>query len=217
MSERDGETRLRVLEVASRLFAAHGFQKVTVRQICLEATANVAAVNYHFGDKLGLYREVLGKAIKTMLATTEAAKHEGVGKSSEEKLRAYISVFLHRILAKGPDGWIHHLMAQELADPTPALDLVVDQVIKPRIAYLTEVLADVLQLPPDDDRVMRSVMSVQAQCHAMFVTPISKRVAPDFVFDATTLDALSHHIAEFSLGGIRSVKCLDATPTPVRV
>src|SRR5205823_3421178 len=70
MSVKDRATRVRVLTVASRLFAANGFEKVTVREICRAADANVAAVNYHFGDKLGLYREVLAKAIETMSATT---------------------------------------------------------------------------------------------------------------------------------------------------
>ncbi len=55
----DHETRQRLLTAAERLFADRGFKKVTVREICLAARANVAAVNYHFGDKLGLYREVL--------------------------------------------------------------------------------------------------------------------------------------------------------------
>ena len=63
---RDTETRDRLLKAAERLFADRGFKKVTVRDICRAARANVAAVNYHFGDKLGLYREVLQSAIDGM-------------------------------------------------------------------------------------------------------------------------------------------------------
>ena len=46
----DRETRERLLKAAEALFAERGFKRVTVREICLAARANVAAVNYHFGD-----------------------------------------------------------------------------------------------------------------------------------------------------------------------
>jgi AcrR family transcriptional regulator len=206
VSEPDGETRLRVLAVATKLFAAGGFKKVTVRQICLEAHANVAAVNYHFGDKLGLYREVLGKAIETMKATTDAAREAGNGLAPEEKLRAYIRVFIRRVYHKAHEPWIHHLMAQELADPTPALDLVVDQVQKPRLAYLTEVIAEVLGVPPSDTRVLLSVMSVQTQCIAPLMNPFSQRLGVDMVPDEAAVEALATHIEAFSLGGLRAIK-----------
>ena len=52
--EADLETRERLVEVSARLFAERGFSKVTVREICQRAHANVAAVNYHFGGKDGL-------------------------------------------------------------------------------------------------------------------------------------------------------------------
>jgi TetR/AcrR family transcriptional regulator, regulator of cefoperazone and chloramphenicol sensitivity len=68
----DHETRERLLAEAARLFADQGFRKVTVREICRAADANVAAINYHFGDKLGLYRDVLQSAIDVMQATSEA-------------------------------------------------------------------------------------------------------------------------------------------------
>src|SRR4051812_23822233 len=144
MSERDLETRARVLATATRLFAARGFKKVTVREICREARANIAAVNYHFGDKLGLYREVLSAAIDTMRGTTDAARDAGAGGTAEQKLRAYIHVFLERVAGAGDDSWIHQLMAQEMIDPTPALDVVADQVIRPRLAYVGELLAELL-------------------------------------------------------------------------
>ena len=206
MSGKDGETRTRVLDAAARLFAASGFKKVTVRQICREAGANIAAVNYHFGDKLGLYREVLGRAIETMQGTTDAAKQAGEGGDAEQKLRAYVRVFMQRIVGQGHDSWIHQLMMQEMADPSPALDLVIDQVILPRLAYLTEVVAATLQLPPDDERVLRSVLSVQSQCHATLSNPVAKRVIGDTMRDSTAVNAMADHIADFSLGGIRALR-----------
>jgi len=206
MSLKDRETHVRVLTAASRLFAANGFEKVTVREICRAADANVAAVNYHFGDKEGLYHEVLAKAMETMRATTDAARQAGTGGSSEQKLRAYIRVFLQRVIGQGHDTWIHQLMAHEIADPTPALDLVIDQVIRPRMAYLSDLVSDILRLPSDDERVLRCVLSIQSQCHAVMTSAVSRRFMPDFSDDSTAIERLAQHIAEFSLGGIRSLK-----------
>lgn len=52
-------TRDKLLEAAGRAFAERGYSAATVRDICKEAGANVAAVNYYFKDKLALYTEVL--------------------------------------------------------------------------------------------------------------------------------------------------------------
>ena len=74
LGRNDRETRDRLLKASEQLFAARGFRDVTVRDICRAARANVAAVNYHFGDKLGLYREVLQVAIDAMRETNEAGR-----------------------------------------------------------------------------------------------------------------------------------------------
>jgi AcrR family transcriptional regulator len=57
-------TRDKLLDVAGRIFADRGYRAATIREICIAARANVAAVNYHFGDKLGLYTMVVQQSMQ---------------------------------------------------------------------------------------------------------------------------------------------------------
>src|SRR4029079_15519697 len=158
----DAETRERLLEAAQRLFAQQGVKRVTVREICRAAGANVAAVNYHFGDKFGLYRQVLQGAIAAMRETNEAAREAGQGQPPEEELRRYIGVFLQGVLEPG-SGAIHQIITREMNDPTPALDALVEQGVRPRVEYISGVIARMIGCDPADPRVRRCVASVQAQ------------------------------------------------------
>ena len=205
MSERDSETRVRLLTAAARLFAERGFHKVTVRDICRKARANVAAVNYHFGGKRGLYNEVMQSAVRSMQETTEAAREAGDRLPPDQQLRAYIDVFLHRVVADTRGTWIHQLMMQELSDPTPAFEMVIDQVIRPRMAYLFRVIAELLGCSEQDARVARCAMSVHVQCLALLQNPIAGRINPAFARTPEALDAMVDHIARFSLTAIRDI------------
>jgi AcrR family transcriptional regulator len=51
-------TKAAVFAAAERLFALHGFQNVSVRDITAEARVNLASVNYHFGSKDALLFEI---------------------------------------------------------------------------------------------------------------------------------------------------------------
>lgn len=202
MEGQDRETRERLLSTSERLFAERGFAKVTVREICRKARANVAAVNYHFHGKRGLYDEVVRSAIQTMQGTTEAMRAAGAGRPPDDQLTVYVSIFLSRVVA-ARDSWIHQLMMRELTDPTPALDQVLKRVIQPRMAYLREIIASVLACTADDPRVERCAVSVQAQCLALLSHPVAA-LRPKTMSDAE-LDQLSQHIAQFSLAGIRAL------------
>ena len=86
------DTRQRLVDAAALLFANKGFEHVTVREICKASNANVAAVNYHFGDKAGLYRAVVTMAIEQMLETNELSQRAGDGLSPEEQIRGFVRV-----------------------------------------------------------------------------------------------------------------------------
>jgi AcrR family transcriptional regulator len=200
----DQETRQRLLISAERLFADRGFKKVTVREICRAARANVAAINYHFGDKLGLYREVLQSAIDAMRTTNDAAREAGAGETAEEQLRRYIAIFVHRLLGAGHDT-VHRLINREMTDPTPALDALVEQGVRPRVEYLSGLIAEMTGYAPGDQHVLRCVASIQAQSIAYLPNPIATRLGFTFKPTKAHLDEVAAHIATFSLAGVRAI------------
>jgi len=63
MTEETRDTRERLLDAAEALFARSGFDAVSIRDIAADAGVNVAAVNYHFNSKDGLYQEVLRRVV----------------------------------------------------------------------------------------------------------------------------------------------------------
>src|SRR6185503_19926338 len=69
-------TRRRLIDAAGEMFAELGFHHTTVRQICQRAGANIAAVNYHFKDKTGLYSEVVRQSMRAAQLDTVRAAFE---------------------------------------------------------------------------------------------------------------------------------------------
>lgn len=195
-------TREALVDAAVRLFAASGFRRVTVRAICREAGANVAAVNYHFGDKLGLYREVLERGLAILRETTDAAVRAGEGRPARDKLRAYVEVAAAQALAPARHRWLHESMMREMADPTPALSAIVDRGLRPRVAYLARIVGELMACPPDDVRVLACVTSIQAQILMLRPNPIGDRLRTAFRVPRADARRAAAHITRFSLAGI---------------
>ena len=203
-SPSSADTRQRLVESAAKLFANKGFEHVTVREICKASNANVAAVNYHFGDKAGLYRAVVMLAIEQMLETNELTQRAGEGRSPEDQLREFIRVFVNRLSGEGPTAWIHRLMAREMERPTEVLELVMTQVVKPRVEYLSGIASAIMNLPPADPRVLRCISSLQIEC-LMSARKPPAAIEKTFGRAVSELDAIIEHIADFSLGGMRAL------------
>jgi len=201
----DRETRERLLHASEQLFASRGFKDVTVRDIARAARANVAAVNYHFGDKQGLYREVLQVAIDAIRETNDAARRAAEGNPPPEKLRRYLSVFLRRVLNPEYET-VHRLIQREIDHPTPAMDALVEQAARPRLEFLGGVVAELMECDPADPRVLRCVGSILAQT-IIWVrkNPIAERLGFAFKPTPDNIDMAARHITDFSVAGIRAV------------
>jgi AcrR family transcriptional regulator len=125
------ETRQRLLEAAGEVFAERGFRNTTIREICRRAQANLAAVNYHFGDKERLYAAVMKYAHACALKKYPLAQRESEEMPAEKRLHAFISYLLLSVFDKGAPAWLGKLMAREMIEPTRALDALVESIIFP--------------------------------------------------------------------------------------
>jgi AcrR family transcriptional regulator len=191
-------TRAKLLEAAGQVFAEYGFKSATVREICTRAGVNVAAVNYYFGDKAELYEEVLRQAV---FAAHDAPMRAALNDMEpRQALRRAIRYMVAKLCSASRPSWTMRIMAHEMAQPTPALARVVDEIIGPNYTMLRRVIGRILDLPPDHEKTRLCAHSVIGQvlhyCHAK---PVIARLWPDLKMTEESMDHIAQHIADFSL------------------
>ncbi len=206
MSATDTATRQRVLDAAGEVFAARGFAKATVREICKLAGANVAAVNYHFHDKSALYEAVLDHGYKLALEKYPPDGGLGAGAAPEQRLNAFVRSFFLRLFSEGAPACHGRLMAREMAEPTGILDKKVEQHVRPLFKQLSEILREVAGAEMPDAALKRCARSVVAQIlfyrHAQ---PVLQRLEPELKLNAQSIDQLAQHVTDFSVAALRAL------------
>ncbi len=199
------KTRQRLLDAAGEVFAAHGFHKATVREICNRAGANVAAVNYHFRDKEGLYTSVLQYAHQC--SVDKYPPYNGSNVRVEEKLKVFARSFLLRIFDDGRPAWHGKLMSREMIEPTTALDALVENNIRPIANQLESLVGEYLGLGASKQLIILCARSIVAQCvfyhHAR---PVISRLYPNQQYNLEEVEQLADHITRFSLGALKEFK-----------
>src|SRR6185436_1947870 len=132
-------TRERIVEAAGEIFAEKGFDATTVRDICQRAEANIAAVNYYFGDKQRLYVEAVVRAHRWRMERAQLPEWSDDTRA-EKKLADFITTFIRRVRTGPEDTWHTKLMMREMANPTAACAELVQSSIRPQFEILLTVL-----------------------------------------------------------------------------
>jgi AcrR family transcriptional regulator len=99
------DTRERILDAAERLFMESGYEGTSMRMITGEAEVNLAAVNYHFGSKEALLREVFRRRLAWLNRERLSALDELEAKAGGEALKpsAILEAFFGTLLRMGAD------------------------------------------------------------------------------------------------------------------
>ena len=182
------EARLRVLAAAVEEFARHGFAGARIRSIIESARANVAAVNYYFGGKDGLYRATL-MSLAVRMDPLDAARVRAL-RGAPERLTAAVAQILLRLAGPGGPTPLARILAHEVLAHSGALATILEETMGAELALLASVLRDFAAVDADGDYLRSRAGGVIGQC------VLYLHAAPSG--DPETLEILARQIAETS-------------------
>lgn len=197
------DARQRILAAAGEIFAAHGFEGATVRMITERAGVNLAAVNYHFGDKAELYTQVLS------LCRCSAQEAAGVCEWPEkapagERLRFCIERATRRMLNPDRPRWQRLIYAREMIEPSGMLGRVVSEQIAPEFTQLRETLDELTGRTLPQRELFKLGFSIIGQCLFYLQNgPLIALLNPALEKKPPTVEEIVDHVCQFSLNALR--------------
>jgi TetR/AcrR family transcriptional regulator, regulator of cefoperazone and chloramphenicol sensitivity len=200
------ETRRKLIDAAGQVFAECGLHAATLQEITDRAGVNKAAVNYHFRDKFELYAAVVRYCLS--FSNVGPLPQEMTG-PPEDRLRALITHIIEEILDPAKPRWRAAIINHELAQPTAALDAVMDELIAPRSRLQRDIVRSILGPRASEKRVVRVTLSIIAQClFYLHDWRIMTRLHPILADDDSKPEEIARHITEFSLAALGSKRRL---------
>jgi AcrR family transcriptional regulator len=220
------DTRERILDVAERQFMAHGYEGTSMRMITSAAEVNLAAVNYHFGSKEALLREVFRRRLTWLnherLSALDAleAQAEGAPLKPSQVLEAFFGTLLRMGEDESLGGMTFlRLLGRTLTEPAEFIRTFFAgeyaEVIDRYKLALFRALPDV----PKAEIVWRLHFMLGAMSYAIAGTDVLQVVtgcelgdisgngsgnSPDSAQDGNEAKRLSERLMPFLLGGLRA-------------
>jgi AcrR family transcriptional regulator len=205
---KNGHTGDRILDEAEILFARKGYHGVSIREITNAARCNLAAVNYHFGNKQNLYLEVfrsrwMPRAMQLNASFRKTLKSNAAITPSTV-IQSLARAFLDGPLTDTERRRHHQLISGELAQPTEAFELMADQVLQPLFNNLLDDLQAAMPEETEDEQMALNAFSILAMVlYFNLARPFISRFTGyriDDDFNTRVVD----HIVDFSLNGLAS-------------
>lgn len=204
----------RLLQAARKLFAERGVAATSIRELAHEAGVNVAAVNYHFGDKEQLYLETLRYCYRTCGVLNERGNEilqEAIKADTQEAaltgIRDYIHQLMHALFFSEDARLQAKLLFREMSDPTPALEVIVREFISPKRELLCKLL---VQAKPDlarDKNLTLYASSIIGQIlYYRTSLPVFLRLFETIEMTPELAERIANHITDFTLAALTNNK-----------
>jgi AcrR family transcriptional regulator len=205
-NEREDPTKERILDTAEVLFAQRGYQAVSIREITACADCNLAAVNYHFGNKQNLYVEVFRcRWVPRAKRVQESFKESLAGQnnfSATAIVRSLARAFLEGPLSDEERLRHSQLMTREMAQPTEAFNHVAERAMGPFFKELADNLRSVLPQGLEEERLLLNIFSMFGMILYFNFARVAVSRITGREYDPAFKALLVDHITQFSLEGL---------------
>lgn len=166
-------TRDRLIKVAMEMFAENGYDKTSVRELAKKADANIAAINYHFGGKEGLYQAVLEYIVSYMdswaMPLIEEYKKFLANQNDDFNMNetiSWIENFINSFMYRAFESYesnilLHKIIAREQLKPTLGFDKIYDlATIKLAEDILSDLLSKISNIDINDEKIIIYTVSI---------------------------------------------------------
>ena len=210
-------TRERILKAAQRLFAERGYQDTTVRAVVVRARVNQAAINYHFGGKDGLYREVLRATIRALTEHQLAHADEMKGMSRENALAEFIKYQLRPLAARGELSRHFRIFDWEAVRPTAVYRKLVSEEATPFLSLAVDLMRRFM--PKADQRTLTmAAIWLVGQC-TVFLRNRERLARPPVSLDLddAAVEQLTTLVSAWALAGLADAEFGTASSAPTKL
>ena len=196
-------TKDRILASAILLFESNGFEGASVRAICSQANANIAAINYYYGSKESLYGEVVKHVFLSSDGSETMPRLAHNPMEPIAQLSAWIEWHVTRYLPED-NSTLATFIRRELANPSPLLQEIVDVTILQSLVALKEIVAAILPDSVSDDEINHHCLQINGPTMvAAILQPINTRM-PGFEPTHMPVKALVRQAQIWSLAGLKA-------------
>ena len=208
MNHKQGEdiTKERILDTAETLFAEKGFRAVSVREITSAAKCNLAAVNYHFGNKENLYLEVFrSRWVPRAKRVQESFRQSLTRKknlSPSAVIRALAEAFVEGPLSDEERLRHSQLMSREMTQPTEAFEHVAEEVIRPFFREVAQTLDSALSNKISQEQILLNIFSIFAMILYFNFARVAVSRLTGREYDTAFRASLVEQITQFSVKGL---------------
>lgn len=192
------DSRLKLIESATPLFAKRGFAAVSIRQLAEAAGVNSAMISYHFGSKENLYKEVLEQQFFQALKIVEAVWTQDL--TPEERIQSY-GRCIGRIHNRFP--YLLSFVHSELTNPTACFDTVIRKFVPVLYGHLCRIFQEGIELGQFRSDLAPSFMAVSLAGIMNFyfiVKPLATKMLPPAV---TQEENFIEQALKIFLGGVK--------------
>jgi AcrR family transcriptional regulator len=192
-----------LLNAAGEIFAEKGFKPATVREICQRAGANLAAVNYYFGDKERLYIEAV-KHARRLREQQQPLPAWSIDTPPAERLRIFVTTLVRRIVGTDGAPWQLRLLVREIMEPTKACEELVQEAFRPDFQLLLGILNDLTgnTLPPHCVQQLGFSLIGQIVYYRVHDKIVGMLVPQDQLAEHYQPDQLARHISDVILAAV---------------